>query len=186
MVEVDPLSQTDSQRLATLIDRLVHESINTPPPPIAWAIRLNYNLMPADRPEMPFIEQGFTCLSAYREDSQLASWISSGLSATALEMLALLWRCEVDSLDAICDRLAHRGHNCEVYFAVLNDLRDRGFVNGTEDSLYISAMGRLFCNQVEEETDRYFFAPWSCLREDDKVELAELLRSLKDSLSRKS
>ncbi|MCK4977192.1 MAG: hypothetical protein KAS36_09695, partial [Anaerolineales bacterium] len=66
MVKVDPLSQTDSQRLASQINRLVQSSLNTPPPPNPWSIRLSYKLMPDDEPALPFIEQGFTCLSGYR------------------------------------------------------------------------------------------------------------------------
>ncbi len=182
MVKVDPLSQTDSQRLASQINRLVQSSLNTLPPPNPWSIRLSYKLMPDDEPALPFIEQGFTCLSGYREDAQLASWTRTGKSATALEMMALLWRGEVDSLDSICDRLAHRGHSCDVYADVLANLRELGYVNGEDHSLFATASGRIFCNQVEAATEKNFFAPWSCLEDEEKAKLSVTLDRLKDGL----
>ena len=178
MVEANPLSSADSSELASLINRLVQQSLKTPPPPKPWSIRLSYKLMPDFQPEMPFIEQGFSCLGAYRDDAQLASWIRTGKSATALEMLALLWRGEADSLDAICDQLSHRGHECEVYTAVLENLRELGFVNGEDDALCATGAGRVFCNQVEEVTEGYFFTPWSVLDEEHKTRLSHLLTHL--------
>jgi hypothetical protein len=182
MVEVDPLSLSESQKLTQLLDRLVQSSLNTKSPPNPWSLRLSYKLMPSEEPAMPFIEQGFTCLSGYREDAQLASWTRTGKSATALEMMALIWRGEVDSLDAICDGLAHRGHSCDVYVAVLENLRELGFVNGDDQSLFATGSGRVFCNQVEATTENLFFAPWSCLEDDDRGELSIRLERLKEGL----
>lgn len=183
IVELDPLSRTDSQKLTGYIDRLVQTSLKTQPPPNPWSLKLGYKLMPEKEPALPFIEQGFTCLSGYREDAQLASWTRTGMSATALEMMSLLWRCEADSLETICDKLELRGHTCEVYAAVLSNLREQGYVNGEDDALYATGSGRVFCNQVEAMTDNFFFAPWICLDEEDKSELNIILERLISGLS---
>lgn len=178
MVDIDPLSTEDSQKLTQYIDRLIQACINAEPPPNPWSLKLSYKLMPEEEPAMPFIEQGFTCLSGYREDAQLASWTRTGMSATALDMLALLWRGEADSLESICDRLAHRGHSCEVYESVLSDLRNVGYVNGDDDALFATGSGRVFCNQVEATAENYFFAPWSCLSEVERSDLGITLDKL--------
>lgn len=178
MVELDPLSNLDSQKLAKYIDRLVHSSLNTQPPPNHWSLKLGYKLMPDKEPALPFIEQGFTCLSGYREDAQLASWTRTGMSATALDMVSLLWRGEVDSLDSICDKLELRGHTCDVYAAVLSNLREQGYVNGEDKALFATGSGRVICNQVEAMTDNFFFTPWSCLDDEDRAELSILIRRL--------
>lgn len=176
------LPLADSQRLAILVARIVQASLNTPPPPDTWSIRLSFKLMPASSPPLPYIEQATSCLSSYRDDAHLAAWQPSGLSATALETLTLLWRGEADPLAAVCQRLSRRGHSPDVYAEALKELRTRGFVKGPEAAPRLTEAGRAFREQVERDTDRYFFAPWACLDEAQRVELAELLTRLRDGL----
>ena len=182
MAEADPLSKADSERLANLLDRLVRASLNTPSPPAIWCISLSHKLMPAASPPLPYIEQAISCLAAYRDDVHLAAWQPSGLSATVLETLTFLWRGEVDSLDALCERLAHRGHPRQVYSQALAELRERGFIEGPDSAPQVTEAGRAFREQVEADTDRYFFAPWACLDDAGKAELADLLTRLRDGL----
>jgi hypothetical protein len=177
MAGADPLPLADSRRLADLLDRLVRASLNAPPPPGTWSIDLSHRLMPSPEPPLPYVEQAFSCLGGYRDDAHLAAWQPSGLGATALEALTYLWRGEADSLDALCERLAHRGHPRQVYAQALDDLRDRGFVAGP-----VTEAGRRFRDRVEADTDRYFFAPWACLDSAEREELASLLARLRDGL----
>jgi len=195
MSQADPLPRVDGERLAVLFDRLVQSSLSctvrapTPdealPPPEPRCIRLNYKLMPAATPPLPYIEEAISCLNAYRDDAHVAAWQPSGLSATALEFLTLLWRGEADSLDAVCQRLAHRGHPPQVYAEALAELRARGFIEGPEGTPHMTEAGRAFRDQVEADTDRYFFAPWSGLDDAEKAELADSLTRLRDGLKGK-
>jgi hypothetical protein len=182
MAGADPLPLADSRRLAELLDRLVHASLTVPPPPDTWSIDLGYRLMPSPEPPLPYVEQAFSCLGGYRDDAHLAAWQSSGLSATALEALTYLWRGEADSLDVLCERLAHRSHPRPVYAQALGDLRDRGFVAGPDSAAQVTEAGRRFRDGVEVDTDRYFFAPWVCLDGAEQEELASLLARLRDGL----
>lgn len=190
MAEADPLHLADSERLASLLDRLVQACLNTPPPPDtlrlrsgqAWCISLSHRLMPAASPPLPYIEQAISCLAAYRDDAYLAAWQPSGLSATALDTLTFLWRGEADSLNALCERLSHRGHPRRVYAQALAELRERGFIRGPDSAPQVTGVGRTFRDQVEADTDRYFFAPWACLDDAEKTELADLLTRLQDGL----
>jgi len=178
MAEANPLPPADSERLAHLLDRLVQASLNTPPPPDTWCIRLSYKLMPSAIPPLPYIEQALSCLAAYRDDAHLAAWRPSGLRGPALETLTLLWRGEADSLDAVCERLAHRGHPRPVYAQALAELRERGFIAGPDSAPRVTEAGQSFRDEVEAATDRYFSAPWACLDEAEKAELTDLLRDL--------
>lgn len=182
MAQSDPLLPEDSGRLAILMDRLVQSCLNTPPPPNTWSINLSVKLMPRLNPPMPFIEQAFTCLAAYRDDSHLAIWRRSGLSATALEALTLFWRGEATSLEELCKKLERRGHSCEVYRTVLSELRERGFITGPEQSPWVTGTGRVFRNEAELDTDRLFFAPWVCLSESESMELFDLVSRMRDGL----
>lgn len=182
MSQADPLPQAAGARLAGLLDRLVQASLKALQPPEPRCIQLNYKLMPEAIPPLPYIEQAVSCLNAYRDDAHVAAWQPSGLSATALEFLTLLWRGEVDSLDAVCQRLANRGHAPQAYAEALAELRARGFIEGPEGAPHVIEAGRAFRDQVEANTDRYFFAPWSGLDDAEKAELADLLTRLRDGL----
>lgn len=182
MVRADPLSPADGERLAVLLGRLVTTSLRTPPPPETWSIQHSHKLMPAMIPPLPYIEQAISCLSGYRDDAHLAAWRPSNLTATALEALTLLWRGTADSLDALNEQLQRRGHAPQVYAKALAELREWGYVEGPDDAPRVTKSGRVFREQVERDTDRYFFAPWSCLSNADQVEMAGLLTRLRDGL----
>lgn len=183
MDEADPLTEEKSRRLASLLLRLVDNCLQLPPPPNRWSLNRSYALMPGPEPSLPHIEQSFTCLAAYRHDSHLGAWRESGLTATALETLTLLWRGEAASLDEIVEKLEHRGHPRQIYSDALFELRERGYISGDREDLDLTADGRDFRRRVEQETNRYFFAPWDCLDAAEKSELGELLQELKQGLA---
>jgi helix-turn-helix protein len=182
MARADPLTLSDSQRLASLLDRLVLAGLNTPPPPDTWSIRLSYKLMPAAAPPLPYTEQAISCLHGYRDDAHLAAWQPSGLTATALETLTLLWRGEADSLEAVCEKSARRGHPSHVYAEALAELRKRSFLEGPESAPRLTEAGKTFRDRVEDDTDHLFFAPWTCLNDNEAAQLAGLLTRLRDGL----
>jgi hypothetical protein len=184
IAEVDPLPLTNARRLANLLDRLVQYSLETPPPPKNWSIRLSEKLMPDAEPPLPYIEQAISCLYAFRDDAHLAAWRNSELSATAFEALTLMWRKEARSLIQLADRLAYRGHPSHVYADALAELRERGLVTGAPEALRVTQAGQRLRDQIEEDTNRYFFAPWSCLDETEKREMIDLLSRLRDGLKR--
>lgn len=182
MAAADPLPIQDCRRLSELLDRLVQRSLETPPPPDTWSIRLSHKLMPASDPPLPYAEQAFSCLAAYRDDAHLAAWQKSELAATALEALTLLWRGEARELGQVTEKLAHRGHTPHVYEDAILELRQRGYVAGTPRALRLTDAGQRFRDQVEEDTNCYFFAPWSVLSNAEKDEAGQLADRLRDGL----
>lgn len=185
MHNVDPLPPQDGQRLAELLGRLVQACLFTPPPPDTWSIRLSYQIMPAEEPPLPFIEQALSCLLAYRDDCHLAAWQPTGLSAPTLETLTIIWRDEAATLDQVYDKLAYRGFARHDYQAAINELQQRHFITAETNVFHLTQTGRVFRDQVEEETNSYFFTPWNCLEGIEKTELACLLASLCSGLKAK-
>jgi hypothetical protein len=185
MAAADPLKPRDSQWLTEMLLRLVRACLEAPPPPEPWSISLSFKLMPGADLRLPVIEQAITCLSSYRDDAHLAAWRPSGLSPTALECLTLLWREQAAGLSQLFERLANRGHPLSEYARALEELRQRGYLSGPDEAPQLTAAGRAFREQVEGETDRMFYAPWSCLAEDDHRRLAELLVRLQEGLNKR-
>lgn len=180
--QADPLTMTESLHLAELLGSLVNSSLATPPPPGTWSISLSHKLMPDPQPPLPFSEQALSCLFAYRDDSHLAAWQSSGLSATTLEVLTLVWCQEAKSLPRILEKLSSRGHSEHVYQDAITELHANHFITGMRGSLKITTEGKYFRDQVEADTDCYFFAPWNCLSDSQKEELVGLLFKLQAGL----
>ncbi len=178
MVSTELLPTQESLILAEMLDRLVKNCLDTPPPPDIWSITLSYKLMPAIDPPMPFIEQAISCLSAYRYDAHLASWQSSGLSAIALESMTLIWRGKVSTLDELTEKLSFRGHPQEVYIDALAELRAYSHLSGYRNVLRLTEEGKLFRDDVEAKTDQYFFTPWKFLTEAEKSKLAKILNQM--------
>jgi hypothetical protein len=172
------LKDADAVKLVDLLERLVKQCQESPPPPNTWSINLSYKLMPAKVPSMPYIEQAISCLSAYRDDAHLASWQSTGLSAIALESLTLIWRGQVSSANQLTDKLSFRGHPNKMYLDALIELRNQNYISGFQNVLRLTEEGKLFRDRVEANTDHYFYAPWSCLKMDEKEQMADILNRI--------
>jgi len=186
MAQMNPLAPEDGKRLGDYLHRLVESSLHTPPPPDTWITQASYKLMPPEEPSMPYIEQNLTCLASYRQDSHLSAWMSSKLTATAFEMLTLFWRHEAASLDEAFEMLSYRGHPRVVYERAFEELWERGLIYGDESEPQLTEEGRLFRNQVEFDTDGYFYEPWSILNEQEKDDLGELLIRAREGIKAKA
>lgn len=178
MVEVDPLPSEESKQLAMILGKLVQSCLETPPFPNPWSIGLSYKLMPDPEPPLPYTEQAISCLSAYRDDSHLAAWRETGLSATALETLTLVWRKQADTLGDVVERLSYRGHSSDVYVDAVDELEAQGYIKGLDDQLEVTVEGKHFRDQIERDTDRYFFAPWNSLDDEGRYQMENLLKRL--------
>jgi hypothetical protein len=176
MEAADLLPAAEAKTLANLLERLVRNCLDTPPPPNTWSISLSYKLMPVSEPAMPFIEQALSCLSAYRDDAHLASWQSSGQSAIALECMTLIWRGQVSTLAELTDKLSFRGHPDKVYADALAELREKNYLSVFQRVLRLTDEGIYFREKVEELTDQYFFTPWTCLTQGEKKQMAQILK----------
>jgi predicted transcriptional regulator len=172
------LPDEDLSTLATLFDRLVKACLETAPPPDTWSIDLSNKLMPSKQPPLPFIEQAISCLAAYRDDAHLASWCSSGLSASAMECLSLVWRDQASSIREVFGKLEFRGHPESVYLDAIVELKEREYLEGSRNSLRLTESGMQFREQVEELTDQYFYNPWSCISDSEKKTIAKLLSKI--------
>ena len=186
MAKADPLAPAEGKLLAERLGQLVQACLFTPPPPETWSIRLSYSLMPELDPPLPYIEQAMSCLAAYRDDAHLAAWSPSGLRGPALEALTMIWRENASSLDEVYRLLIRRGYERHDYLTHLNTLRKAGLVDGADANLRLTSAGLVLRQQVEKDTDRYFYAPWSCLNSAQKAEVSCLLADLRNGLGVKA
>ena len=172
------LTHQELSELAEQLNKLVNNCLEAPPPPDSWSITLSHKLMPPMDPPLPFIEQSISCLKAYRDDAHLASWCSSGLSASAMESLTLIWRGQVYTFQELLAKLYFRGHPDVVYLDAIAELRANGYLTGSRNNIKITTEGIKFRDQVEQKTEEYFFRPWDRLSESERRQIAGILEQI--------
>ncbi len=97
-------------------------------------------------------------------------------------MLTTIWRGEVNALDKLSEELPFRGITRDEYAHFLQELAERGWVEEDSGAYQLTFEGKRIREDAEALTDRYFFAPWSCLNESELEELASLPSQFRDGL----
>lgn len=185
MAPLHPLPDAGLQRLADLLRRIVEATQVAPEPPGKWSFRLSRRIDPGqDAPTLVWIDQYLSDLNAYRDDSYLAAWRPYNISGANWEAFTLLWRGAARTLDEVYERLAFRGHARSTYAAALIDLVIRGWLEVDGDGYRVTAAGQAVRQEAEAATDRYFYAPWKCLDEQEVEQLRKLLEGVRDGLAK--
>jgi DNA-binding MarR family transcriptional regulator len=180
---LQPAPQTELERLASILYRLVEACLAAPEPPGKWSIRLSRRIDPGDEAAVLVrIDQYISDLAGYRDDAHLAAWQSHGLEGHTWEAFAVVWHGEAATLDELAQKLARRGYTRDEYQQALEDLIQRGWVEVKAGKYQSTAAGQAVHQAVEDVTDSYFYSPWACLSQDEAEELRALLEHLRDAL----
>ncbi len=184
MAMLQPLPPAELERLADLLLRLVKSCLTAPEPPGKWCIHLSRRTNSGSgAPVVARIDQYLTDLASYRDDAHLAAWQPYEIDGHAWEAFTLLWRGEASTLDDLCQRLSgRRGYLRDEYGQAMEDLIQRGWVAEGAGAYQVTPLGKEIRQTAEETTDRYFYAPWSCLSQEETEELRNLLMRLRDAL----
>jgi hypothetical protein len=184
MIPLHPLPDADLERLDTLLYRLVRAGLAAPEPPAKWCLRIARHYDPGESaPAMVRLDQYLSDLDAYRDDAHLAAWQPCEVSGQAWEAFTTLWRHGPLTLDQLATRLRRRGHTQESYATALDELAVRGWIAGEGDAFHLTDEGRSQREAVEATTNRYFYAPWSCLNAGETAELSNLLARAREGLA---
>lgn len=176
MATLQPLPPTELERLADLLLRLVKSCLTAPEPPGKWCITHSRRTDPGDdAPVVVRIDQYLSDLAAYRDDVHLAAWQPYEIEGHAWEAFTYLWRGEATTLDGLCQKLERRGYSRDEYKQAIGDLIKRGWVAARAEEYQVTPLGKEIRQSAEETTDRYFYAPWSCLSQKETEDLQTLL-----------
>jgi hypothetical protein len=183
MAEQQALPASESQRLAGLLHRLVVASLAAPEPPGKWSISHSRRIDQGEEaPAMVRIDQYISDLAGYRDDSHLAAWQQHNIAGHIWEAFTFVWRGDTTNLDALSEELARRGHTREEYQQAIGELVGRGWLTEESGDYQVTPSGDAIRQEAEDATNRYFFAPWSVLSQEELEELKTLLHSLRDGL----
>ena len=121
-------------------------------------------------------------LEGHRDDCYFATWSAHGVEGHAWEVIDVLSQSDALTFDELHAKLSRRGVTEEVHAGDVRELVGRGWVEESSGVVKATEAGKQVRAEVEAETERLFFAPWSCLNESELEELASLAVRLRDGL----
>lgn len=175
----EPLPADDMRRLAELLQQLVDASAVAPAPADKSHLVASRKTDPgAAMSPAARIDQYLTDLNAFRDDAHGAAWESTGVDGPTWEALTMVWRSDANTAEALAEKLTGRGLEPAIYAAALRSLAERGWLVEQDGAYSMTEQGRAIRQQIEDETDRLFYEPWSRLDDGEAQELRVLLTQL--------
>lgn len=151
---LEPIPRADLARLATLLGEALRsiERSDLPKDHIKRIARYRGD----DKSPMAMLDTAVFGLWQARDDCHIASWRAAGFTGPVFDVLTRLWRKEAASEAELASKLS--GQRPEDIQSALGRLRGDGLVR--DDGLETTERGSAVRQEIEDETDRRFFAPW--------------------------
>jgi len=185
LASLKPISDEREQKLLGYLERLVEASLATSEPPPHFYIshkHENYGRYGTECLLEDFVVR-FGALSGYRDDAHIATWHAHGVEGHAWEILTYLWHSDsAASIETLLEKVGYRKIPIEIYGRDLLEFEKRGWVEEKGREYQLAAEGKRIRDEAEALTDKYFFAPWSCLSEEELEDLSNLAMQLGDGL----
>jgi DNA-binding MarR family transcriptional regulator len=183
--DLPALPDTENNRLANLLAKLVKEAYQLPEPASKPTMEIGMRLDPGvDSAPIQRIRRHLTDLNYYREDGHIAAWKPFyEVDGRVFETLTYLWRGEAATPAELAEQVSeYRNYDESDYTAAFEELVSRGWA-ATEDGKYvITEAGEKTRQEAEDRTDEYFARPFSVLSEAETEELKQLLEKLAETL----
>lgn len=180
---IEPLPAADMQRLLALLGRVVEHALTLPEPADKTHLRYNrHSDLGPDGPPTLRVLQYSADLNSFRDDAHLGAWRPHGVSGPAWEAFTFIWRDEAKNAAELAEKLANRRLTADDYTAALTDLVNRGWIEPDGDAYRVTGTGAALRQEVEDQTDRYYYAAWAALNEAELNELGDLAVRLRDAL----
>ncbi len=184
MAALTPMPKESLRRLGSLLARISDAALHSPEPPAHVLVRAKRELY--QRTGTFAVLEGFVAhcvlLEGHRDDCYVATWSAYGVQGHTWEVLDCLSQNDALTFDDLHGRLSHRGVTRAAHAGDVQELARRGWAKDDAGKVQITAAGKQVRAEVEAETERLFFAPWSCLNESELEELASLASQLRDGL----
>ena len=184
MSALTPMPKESLRTLGNLLARISEAASSTPEPPAHVLIKAKRDLY--QRTNTFASLEGFVAhcllLEGYRDDCYFATWSAHNMEGHTWEVLDQLSQSDALTFDELHDKLSRRGVTREVHAADVQELARRSWADDASGKIQITPAGKQVRAEVEAETERLFFAPWSCLNESELEELSRLASQLRDGL----
>lgn len=176
-----PIPMAEIECLESLFKRVIETTLTCPEPPETWSLVHSRRRAPAnDASAMHKLFHHFSDINAARDDAHMAAFMPHKVEGYVWETFNYI--CNgTKTADELYEQLAYRGYSRYDYAAALKTLEARRWIQATDGIYTTTDTGRIAREKVEQLTDDYFYAGWSCLDENEFEELVTLMRKLKEA-----
>jgi hypothetical protein len=179
------MSDSDLERLMTLLKQIVTESKLSRQPPEKWAIFKRFRVAYEQSPLIVQIREYLMDMYAYRDDAHLSAARPHFRQAGIVWLvLGSLWKGDAATAEQMAEVMPFRGYDAEDYEVALQAAVEIGWAEpaGRQDTFRPTQQGKEVREEVERLTNEYFYAPWSVLVQAEIDELYDLLLTLRNEL----
>ena len=172
-------------RIHELLAALHAANLAAPEPPARWGAERRFRSADETTPLPGRIREAALDLLAYRDDVHLAAWSAHADPATEgglWNAFSHVWSGAANTAEGIALAAAFRGYDASFYERALTDLEARGWLVAEGAGYRTTAEGQALRDEVERQTDEWFFAPWAVLGEEGVAELRERVEAALRSL----
>ncbi|MEW5938646.1 MAG: hypothetical protein AB1750_03195 [Chloroflexota bacterium] len=184
MSAITPMPKESLRTLGNLLARISDAASSTPEPPAHVLIKAKRDLY--QRTNTFALLEGFVAhcllLEGHRDDCYIATWKAHGVEGHTWDVLDRLSQSDALTFDELHEKPSGRGVTREVHAGDVRELVGRGWAEEGSGVVQIIWAGKQVRAEVEAETERLFFASWSCLNEAELEELSNLAIQLWDGL----
>jgi hypothetical protein len=184
MAALTPMPKESLRTLGNLLARISDAALNLPEPPAHVLIKAKRDCY--QRTGTFAALEGFPAycllLEGHRDDCYFATWNAHGVEGHAWEVLDFLSHGESMTFDELHEKASRRGVTREAHAGDVRELVGRGWAEESSGVVKATEAGKQVRAEVEAETERLFFAPWSCLNESELEEFASLTGQLQSGL----
>ena len=179
-------SDSDLERLVTLLKQIVTESKLTSQPPEKWAIFNRFRVADEHGPLIVQIREYLMDMYAYRDDSHLSA-ARPHFNEAGIVWLVLgsLWKGDAVNAEQMAEIMSFRGYEVEDYEIAIQAAVEVGWAEQADrpEAFRPTGKGKELREQVERLTNEYFYTPWSVLVQEEIDELYDLLTTLRYELN---
>ena len=180
------MSDSDLERLVTLLKQIVTESKLTSQPPEKWAIFNRFRVADEHSPLIVQIREYLMDMYAYRDDSHLSA-ARPHFNEAGIVWLVLgsLWKGDAVNAEQMAESMSFRGYEVEDYEIAIQAAVEVGWAEQADrpEAFRPTQKGKELREQVERLTNEYFYTPWSVLVQEEIDELYDLLTTLRYELN---
>jgi hypothetical protein len=170
----EPITKEEMARLVHLMGCVIESSIAAKDTD-NWSLLHSRNRAPSEADSLGAkLMQFGSDFNAVRDDSHMAAYGVYGVEGHVWEAFSHLAEGKAKTAADLYEQLAYRGFYTEEWQAALTDLERRGWIAEEQ----ITETGQKVREDVEAQTNNYFFTPWDVLSEAEFDEMLALMQKI--------
>ncbi len=179
LANFDAVPQDEMEHMAKLMQRIIDASMVHTTIPSVWCLyhsrrrAIWYDNDPTEQ-----IIQLCSDFNAFRDDAHMSAYAPYNITGHVWEALSHVCNGLASSATDLFDKLHYRGYTINEWQQALDELEKRGWITLTFDGYEITDSGKSVHDDVEQKTDAYFFAPWSCLNDTEQKQLHRQMKTV--------